>query len=137
MKRLYTLLLAKFVLVSVVFAQTAVVSQPKGSLKLSKTGTGKPRNIIYILADDHRYDALGFLHTQDFIETPNLDRMAREGAYLPNAFVNNSLCSPSRATILTGLYSHKHTVIDNNHSVPPNLVFFRNTCKKLDTKLLW
>ncbi|MFD2865797.1 sulfatase family protein [Mucilaginibacter antarcticus] len=131
MKRLYTLLLAKFVLVSVVFAQTAVVSQPKGSLKLSKTGTGKPRNIIYILADDHRYDALGFLHTQDFIETPNLDRMAREGAYLPNAFVNNSLCSPSRATILTGLYSHKHTVIDNNHSVPPNLVFFPQYLQKV------
>jgi N-acetylglucosamine-6-sulfatase len=105
-------------------AQNAVVRQPGGSLKLIKTGSAKPRNIVFILADDHRYDALGFLKAQDFIETPNLDRMAREGAYLPNAFVNNSLCSPSRATILTGLYSHKHTVIDNNHSVPSNLIFF-------------
>jgi N-acetylglucosamine-6-sulfatase len=105
-------------------AQNAEVRQPGGSLKLIRTGTGKPRNIVFILADDHRYDALGFLHTQDFIETPNLDRMALEGAYLPNAFVNNSLCSPSRASILTGLYSHKHTVIDNNHAVPNNLIFF-------------
>ncbi|MES2486897.1 MAG: sulfatase-like hydrolase/transferase, partial [Bacteroidota bacterium] len=105
-------------------AQNAPTSQPGGSLKLIKTGTGKPRNIVFILADDHRYDALGFLKAQDFIQTPNLDRMAREGAYLPNAFVNNSLCSPSRASILTGLYSHKHTVIDNNHAVPANLVFF-------------
>ena len=106
------------------YAQNAAVSQPGGSLKLLRTGNSRPRNIVFILADDHRYDALGFLKTQDFIETPNLDRMAREGAYLPNAFVNNSLCSPSRASILTGLYSHKHKVIDNNHAVPANLIFF-------------
>ncbi|WP_299359279.1 sulfatase [Mucilaginibacter sp.] len=118
--------LALFLLSSVtqVIAQNAILSQPMGSLKLLNIGNGKPRNIVFILADDHRYDALGFLKTQDFIETPNLDRMAREGAYLPNAFVNNSLCSPSRASILTGLYSHKHTVVDNEHKVPANLIFF-------------
>lgn len=120
----FTLALLLLISITQVIAQNAIVSQPMGSLKLLKTGNGKPRNIVFILADDHRYDALGFLKTQDFIETPNLDRMAREGAYLPNAFVNNSLCSPSRASILTGLYSHKHTVVDNEHKVPANLIFF-------------
>lgn len=105
-------------------AQNAVVQQAGGSLILEKTGSGKLRNIVYILTDDQRYDALGFLKTQTFIETPNLDKMAREGAYLPNAFVTTALCSPSRASILTGLYAHKHQVIDNNNAVSPQLVFF-------------
>jgi N-acetylglucosamine-6-sulfatase len=131
MKRLSALILLSILCTSIVNAQNAPVSQPGGSLTLLKTGTAKPRNIVFILADDHRYDALGFLHTQDFIQTPTLDRIAREGAYLPNAFVNNSLCSPSRASILTGLYSHKHTVIDNNHAVPPNLVFFPQYLQKI------
>ncbi|WP_310391858.1 sulfatase [Hymenobacter sp.] len=101
-----------------------VVQQAGGSTVLQKTGTGKPRNIVFILTDDHRYDALGFLKSQTFIQTPNLNRLAREGAYLPNAFVTTALCSPSRASILTGLYAHKHQVIDNNNAVSPQLVFF-------------
>ncbi|MEJ7766910.1 MAG: sulfatase [Chitinophagaceae bacterium] len=105
-------------------AQTATVSQLNGSLKLSKTGVQKARNIIFILTDDHRFDAIGFLKAQSFIQTPNLDRMAKEGAYLPNAFVTTSLCSPSRASILTGVYAHKHKVIDNNNPVSKELVFY-------------
>mgnify|MGYP001827031295 CR=1 FL=1 len=80
-------------------------------------------NIIFILCDDHRWDALGFLG-HPFLETPHLDRMAREGAYFENAFVNTSLCSPSRASIITGLYAHNHGVVDNYHPVDSNLVFF-------------
>ncbi|MGK6350067.1 sulfatase family protein [Parapedobacter sp. DT-150] len=94
------------------------------SLELSKIAGAKPRNVVFILTDDHRYDALGFLDTQPFIATPNLDRMAKEGAYLPNAFVTTALCSPSRASILTGLYAHKHRVVDNNNPVSADLVFF-------------
>lgn len=105
-------------------AQTAQVQQPKGSLKLNKITNVNPKNIVFILTDDHRYDALGFLKMQSFIETPNLDKMAQNGAYLPNAFVTTSLCSPSRASILTGLYAHKHRVVDNNNPVPGDLVFF-------------
>jgi len=105
-------------------AQGGVVQQPNGSLRLEKTSKEPPRNIIFILTDDHRYDALGFLKAQTFIQTPNLDRLANEGAYLPNAFVTTSLCSPSRASILTGLYAHKHKVVDNQNPVPKDLVFF-------------
>lgn len=107
-----------------VFGQNALVKQEDNSLDLLKAAGNKPLNIIFILTDDHRYDALGFLKAQSFIKTPNLDRLAAGGAYLPNAFVTTSLCSPSRASILTGLYAHKHKVVDNNNPVSKDLVFY-------------
>lgn len=84
----------------------------------------RPRNVIFILTDDQRFDALGFMHAQPFLETPNMDAIARNGVHLQNAFVTSSLCSPSRASILTGLYAHRHHVIDNQNPVSPGLVFF-------------
>ncbi len=83
----------------------------------------QPRNIVFILSDDHRYDAMSFMG-HPFLETPHLDSMANNGVHLKNAFVTTSLCSPSRASILTGLYTHKHRVIDNNRLVPEGTVFF-------------
>lgn len=100
-----------------------VAAQPR-SLRLPRIPKTKPRNIIFLLTDDHRYDALGFLKGQSFIETPNLDTLARNGVYLKNAFVTTALCSPSRASILTGLYAHQHRVVDNNNPVPDDLIFF-------------
>lgn len=82
------------------------------------------RNVIFILSDDHRYDAMGFLKAQPFLETPNMDRIAAEGAHFRNAFVTTALCSPSRASILTGAYAHKHKVVDNNTAIPRGTVFF-------------
>lgn len=92
--------------------------------KLAKVKGKKPKNVIFILSDDHRYDFMGFMGKPDFLETPNMDRMAREGAHLANAFVTTSLCSPSRASILTGQFSHRHGVVDNNTLIPPGTVFF-------------
>ena len=83
----------------------------------------KPRNVIFILTDDHRFDAMGFAG-HPFLETPHLDSLAAGGVHLKNAFVTTSLCSPSRASILTGLYTHKHRVIDNNRLVPEGTIFF-------------
>jgi len=87
--------------------------------------TDPPRNIVFILSDDHRYDFMGF-HEEapDFLETPAMDRMAREGAHLANAFVTTSLCSPSRASILTGQYAHRHGVVDNSTRVPEGTRYF-------------
>src|SRR5512139_3884219 len=79
---------------------------------------GKRRNVIFILSDDHRYDAMGFLKGQPFLETPHLDSLARDGAHLKNAFVTTALCSPSRASILTGRYAHSHRIVDNNTPIP-------------------
>ena len=82
------------------------------------------KNVIFILSDDHRYDFMGFTGKVPFLETPNMDRMAREGAHIRNAFVSTSLCSPSRASILTGQYAHRHKVVDNQSRVPEELTFF-------------
>ena len=94
------------------------------ALDLPRIPERKPRNIIFMLTDDHRYDAIGFMSKAGFPETPNLDRLARDGAHFRNAFVTTALCSPSRASILTGLYAHQHRVVDNNHPIRPDLVFF-------------
>lgn len=82
-------------------------------------------NIIFILSDDHRHDFLS-CHpaAPKFLETPHLDRMAREGAHVRNAFVSTSLCSPSRASILTGQYMHHHRVVDNQRPEPAGIRFF-------------
>ncbi len=82
------------------------------------------RNVLFVLTDDHRYDAMGFMKPQPFIETPNLDRLAREGAHFQNAFVTTALCSPSRASVLTGMYAHRHKIVDNNTAIPPGTEFF-------------
>ncbi|WP_430443688.1 sulfatase family protein [Sphingorhabdus contaminans] len=82
----------------------------------------RPRNVIFVLVDDLRYDGMGFL--QKRIRTPNIDRMAREGSYFPNAVVTSALCSPSRATILTGMTARNHGVVDNNNSTEDGLTFF-------------
>lgn len=79
-------------------------------------------NIIFILNDDQRYDAMGFLDPA--LKTPNMDRIAREGVYFRNAFVTTSLCSPSRASILTGEYMHNHGIADNNIKFRPGTFFF-------------
>lgn len=90
----------------------------------------KAMNIIYILSDDHRYDFMGFTNKVPGLQTPAMDRMAKEGAYLKNAFVTTSLCSPSRASILTGQYAHTHTVVDNSAPLPDDLVFYPQYLQK-------
>ncbi|HVK96377.1 MAG TPA: sulfatase-like hydrolase/transferase, partial [Flavisolibacter sp.] len=90
----------------------------------------KPMNIIFILSDDHRYDFMGFMNKVPGLQTPGMDRMAKEGAHLTNAFVTTSLCSPSRASILTGQYAHTHTVVDNAAPLPANLTFFPQYMQK-------
>lgn len=83
------------------------------SLPLSARGrTKEPPNIIFILTDDHRWDALSILG-HPVVETPNLDRLCREGVRFENAFVTTSLCSPSRASFLTGQYACTHGVKNN------------------------
>ncbi|MEM9281995.1 MAG: sulfatase [Verrucomicrobiota bacterium] len=82
-----------------------------------------PRNVVFILSDDHRYDAMSFMD-HPFAKTPHMDSMAENGVHLKNAFVTTSLCSPSRASILTGLYTFRHRVIDNQRLVPDGTLFF-------------
>jgi arylsulfatase A-like enzyme len=92
-------------------AATVAVSEPR-----------RP-NIVFILSDDHRWDMLACAG-HPWLRTPHLDALAAGGARFRNAFVTTSLCSPSRATILTGLYAHAHGVVDNFQKLPPNLPTF-------------
>ena len=74
---------------------------------------GRMPNIIFILTDDHRWDAFGCMD-HPFLKTPNLDRIAGEGVMFENSFCTTSLCSPSRASFLTGQYGHTHGVKTNH-----------------------
>lgn len=69
-------------------------------------------NVVFIMTDDQRQDALS-VYGNAILRTPNIDRIAADGVRFTEAFVTNSLCAPSRATFLTGLYSHRHGVLSN------------------------
>jgi N-acetylglucosamine-6-sulfatase len=69
-------------------------------------------NLVVIYSDDHRYDLTGYAG-HPFVETPSLDRLAAEGVVFENAFVTSSLCSPSRASLLTGMDVRRHGVVNN------------------------
>ena len=79
----------------------------------SNVQPSKPRpNIVFILVDDLRWDELSCVG-HPVVKTPNIDRIAVEGAMFRNAFMTTPLCSPSRASFLTGQYAHTHGITDN------------------------
>jgi N-acetylglucosamine-6-sulfatase len=69
-------------------------------------------NIVMVLVDDLRWDEFGAAG-HNYLKTPNIDRIAREDVWFKNAFTTTPLCSPSRASFLTGQYAHTQGVIDN------------------------
>jgi len=87
-----------------------------GSLPLMAEDTKRP-NIVFIISDDHRWNVMSHMG-HPFIKTPNMDRLAREGVRLSNAFVTTSLCSSSRACFLTSKYVHLHGVRGNQQPSP-------------------
>lgn len=111
-------------------ASAASTAPGPKQLALPRIKGRRPRNILVVLTDDHRYDAMGFMKAQSFGDTPTLDRLAREGVHFRNAFVTTALCSPSRASIFTGLYAHQHRVVDNNHPIPPGLIYYPEYLQK-------
>jgi N-acetylglucosamine-6-sulfatase len=90
---------------------------------VSGADAAKKPNVLFILTDDQRWDACG-LGGAKHLKTPNIDRLGREGAYFKNAFCTTSLCSPSRASILSGLYAHAHGVVNNFTEYPGSLRSF-------------
>ena len=75
--------------------------------------TKQKPNIIYIMTDDHSYQTLS-AYDDRFISTPNIDRIAEDGVIFKNSFVGNSICAPSRATMLTGKHTHINGQINND-----------------------
>jgi arylsulfatase A-like enzyme len=83
-------------------------------------------NIVFIMSDDHAAHAIGAYGSR-VNQTPNLDRLAREGMLLTSVFATNSICTPSRAAILTGQYSHVNGVtmfnrFDSSRTTVPQLL---------------
>jgi len=96
-----TLTLTLFILSSSAWAQS------------TQAPTTKRPNIVFIMSDDHAYQAIS-AYSNRLIQTPNIDRIAKMGMLFTNATVTNSICAPSRATILTGKHSHLNGKIDND-----------------------
>jgi arylsulfatase A-like enzyme len=95
-----------------------------GLASLASAADRKP-NFVYVFTDDQRWDALSVVQREQgekgrfpWLRTPNLDRIAAEGIRFRNAFVVNSLCAPSRASLVTGQYGHVNGVT-NNHTPHP------------------
>ena len=89
-------------------------------LNISAEKNDKKPNFLFILVDDQPYDAIGFSNRYPFLKTPNIDKLASEGVNIKNFFVTQSICSPSRASFLTGTYPHIHGVNQNNKHVDPD-----------------
>lgn len=87
------------------------------SVATAAAADAKRPNIVFIFSDDHAYQAISaYGDSRKLLETPNLDRIAREGMRFDRCLVPNSICGPSRATILTGLYSHRNGFYNNSNS---------------------
>jgi len=111
-----------------VAAGAATLALPR-PLSLARRATGRP-NILFIMADDHAANAISCYGSRlsSVAKTPNIDRIAAEGARLVNCFCTNSICVPSRATILTGQYSHVNRVYTLADKLDPDR---QNVAKKL------
>ncbi len=86
-------------------------------------------NIIFIMSDDHAYQAIS-AYDNSLIETPNIDRIAQMGMLFTNASVTNSICAPSRATILTGKHSHINGKVDNHFPFDTTNITFPQLLQK-------
>lgn len=93
-------------------------------------------NFLFMFTDDQRWDALGVVQKEQgekgrfpWLKTPHLDRLAQEGVRFRNAFVVNSLCSPSRASFLTGMYGHRNGIVNNSTPFPADAVTYASILK--------
>ncbi|HTX33966.1 MAG TPA: sulfatase [Bryobacteraceae bacterium] len=104
-----------------VLGSSALASNP---LAAQPAQAARRPNLIFVTTDGHRPDALS-LNGNSILQTPNFDRIGKEGVQFRNSFVTNALCLPSRATALTGLYGHNTGCVDNlNRAIPRDVPLF-------------
>jgi len=89
-------------------------------------------NILFIMSDDHTSQAWGIYGgvLKDYVQAPNISRLADEGMVLNNAYCTNSICVPSRASILTGTYSNKNGVYTLNDALEPDTLNIAKVLQK-------
>lgn len=107
---------------NILFLLICLSAADLGFAQASRSSTQKP-NIIFIMSDDHAYQAIS-AYDDRLIETPNIDRIADMGILFTQASVTNSICAPSRATILTGKHSHLNGKVDNHFAFDTTNVTF-------------
>ncbi|NMH86856.1 sulfatase [Flavivirga sp. Y03] len=116
-------------LVYISLCVSTLVSCKKNESLHNKKNTDSRPNILFIMSDDHAYQAIS-AYSDKLIQTPNIDRIANEGILFTNACVTNSICAPSRATILTGKHTHINGKIDNRMPFDTNQVTFPQIFQK-------
>lgn len=90
------------------------------ALPVVQVQSATPPNIVLIISDDHAWADYSFMG-HPHIHTPNLDRLAEQSLTFPRGYVPSSLCCPSLASIITGLYPHRHRVTSNDPPIPPGV----------------
>ena len=94
----------------------AAIAAWAGASSLPAADAKRP-NIVFIFSDDHAYQAIGaYRDPRNLLATPHIDRIAREGMRFDRCLVPNSICGPSRATVLTGKYSHANGFYNNTNN---------------------
>src|SRR5215831_4861593 len=100
-----------------VLALAGLLTVVPASMAPAAQGPARRPNIVFIFSDDHAYQAISaYNDPRRLVETPNIDRLAREGMRFDRCVVPNSICGPSRATVLTGTYNHINGFFNNINS---------------------
>jgi arylsulfatase A-like enzyme len=121
---------------SILFFLAALIASSNSAIAQTAPAKGKRPNIIFILSDDHAYQAIG-AYGNKIAKTPNIDRLAKEGALFKNTIVTNSICGPSRATFLTGKYSHKNGYPLNEQKFDTNQQLFPSLLQEGGYQTAW
>ena len=108
-------ILGLFVVCSLAWINGLLAAFPAIANVQSNKDRGPP-NIVFLFTDDHAYQSIG-AYGSTLVETPHLDQLAKSGMRFDRCLVTNSICGPSRATILSGKYSHANGFLTNNHGV--------------------
>ncbi|NJB35179.1 sulfatase [Croceivirga sp. JEA036] len=123
------MLKSKLIALSLLFAVGACKENTAEKTNKEK----QPPNIIFIMSDDHTTQGFGVYGSRlaSLNPTPNLDQLASEGMLMENVFVNNSICVPSRAAIITGQRAQRNGVLDLEGELPPEKQYLPTEMKKL------
>ena len=119
----------------IIFAGVAllIISCKEEGEKNSAKKNQQTPNIVYIMADDHTTQGVGVYESrlQKLNPTPNIDKIGENGIVFDRCYVTNSICTPSRAAIMTGQYSQANGVIDLEGTLPPEKQYLPKEMNKL------
>jgi N-acetylglucosamine-6-sulfatase len=121
-KELDIMTLASFIRMPLAPRTASAMLLVLAGLSITNLASAAP-NVLVIITDDQRWDTLG-CNGSPYLKSPHIDRIAAEGVNFRNAFCTTSLCSPCRASILSGLYAHAHGVVNNFTDYPSELASF-------------